>query len=442
MAARVEGVVRPYDLIRKKRDGGELAADEIAFLVDGYVRGEVPDYQVSAWLMAVYFRGMTDRETAELTLAMARSGRMLDLRSIPGVKVDKHSSGGVGDKTSLVLVPLVASCGVPVPKMSGRGLGHTGGTVDKLEAIPGLRTEVAVEAFVEQVRQVGCAIVGQSPELVPADKKLYALRDVTATVDSVPLIASSIMSKKIAGGADAIVLDVKTGSGAFLKDVREARVLAQAMVAIGRALGRATVALITDMDQPLGHAVGNALEVQEAVATLRGEGPGDLTELCLALGAEMLRLGGRVGDQEEGRALLRGQLRTGEGFRKFVEMVRAQGGDVASVEEPSRLPAAPVTVEVRADQAGYVQAMDAETVGRVAMALGAGRARKEDPVDPAVGVTVLAKKGSRVSPGDVLALVHARSRQAAEAVVPVLLQAYRVGPTPPQARPLVHDRVG
>lgn len=433
--------MRPYDLIRKKRDGGELDPEEIAFLVDGFVRGEVADYQVSAWLMAVYFRGMTDRETADLTLAMARSGRVLDLSGIPGVKVDKHSSGGVGDKTSLVLVPLVASCGVPVPKMSGRGLGHTGGTLDKLESIPGLRTELSVEAFIEQVRRVGCAIVAQSEELVPADKKLYALRDVTATVDSVPLIASSIMSKKIAGGADAIVLDVKTGSGAFLKDVAGAQTLARVMVAIGNRLGRQTVAVVTDMDQPLGHAVGNAVEVREAVATLRGEGPGDLTELCLTLGAEMLRLGGRAGDPEEARRLLLQRLRDGGGLAKLQEMVRAQGGDPAALEDPGRLPEAPVTWEVRAEEDGYVQGIDAEAVGRVAMGLGAGRVRKDDRVDPAVGVTVLAKRGSRLRRGDVVAVVHARTVEAAQTAARGLLEAYRIGTSPPAPRPLVHGRV-
>lgn len=433
--------MRPYDLIRKKRDGGELSAEEIAFLVDGFVRGEVADYQMSAWLMAVYFRGMTDRETADLTLAMARSGRMLDLSRIPGVKVDKHSSGGVGDKTSLVLVPLVAACGVPVPKMSGRGLGHTGGTLDKLESIPGLRTEVDVDAFVEQVRRVGCAIVGQSADLVPADKKLYALRDVTATVDSVPLIASSIMSKKVAGGADAMVLDVKTGSGAFMKDLGGAEALARVMVAIGSRLGRRTVAVVTDMDQPLGHAVGNAVEVREAVATLRGEGPGDLTELCLTLGGEMLRLGGRAQDAAEGRRLLVERVRDGGGLRKFQEMVEAQGGDPSVADDLDRLPTAPVTVEVRAPEDGYVQAIDAEAVGRVAMVLGAGRVRKDDSIDPAVGVTVLVKKGARVGRGDVLGLIHARTRNTAQRAADSLLQAYRLGATPPVGRPLVHGRV-
>ncbi len=430
--------MRPYDLIRKKRDGGELSREEIAFLVEGFVRGDVPDYQVSAWLMAVYFRGMTDRETADLTLTMARSGRMLDLSGIPGVKVDKHSSGGVGDKTSLALVPLVAACGVVVPKMSGRGLGHTGGTLDKLESIPGLRTEVDVDAFLQQVRRVGCAIVGQSPELVPADKRLYALRDVTATVDSVPLIASSIMSKKVAGGADAIVLDVKTGSGAFMKRVEEALVLARTMVAIGSALGRRTVAVLTDMDQPLGHGVGNALEVREALDTLRANGPGDLTELCLELGSHMLRLAGRVATQEEGREALREAMRNGAGLRKFAEMVEAQGGDPSVVDRPERLPTAPVVLDVYSPEEGYVEALDAEAVGRVSMALGAGRARKEDAIDPAVGVVVEAKKGTRVRRGDILARVHARTEEAARAAASGLLEAYRFGPTPPALRPLVH----
>jgi pyrimidine-nucleoside phosphorylase len=325
--------------------------------------------------------------------------------------------------------------------MSGRGLGHTGGTLDKLESIPGLRTELEVEAFLDQVRRVGCAIVGQTADLVPADKKLYALRDVTATVDSVPLIASSIMSKKIAGGADAIVLDVKTGSGAFLKDVEGARTLAQAMVGIGNRLGRRTVALVTDMDQPLGHAVGNAEEVREAIATLRGEGPGDLTELVLALGAEMLRLGGRVEDAEQGRRLIRERLQDGGGLLKFREMVQAQGGDPAVVDHPDRLPAAPEVLEVRSPQDGYVQGVDAESVGRVAMALGAGRARAEDRIDPAVGLTVLVKKGARVRRGEVLALVHARTREEGESAVRAVVAAYRFGPTPPPFQPLVHARV-
>ncbi|MDR7417135.1 MAG: pyrimidine-nucleoside phosphorylase [Armatimonadota bacterium] len=430
--------MRPYDLIRKKRDGKELTAEELEFLVGGFVRGEVADYQVSAWLMAVYFRGMTDRETADLTLAMARSGRMLDLGGVPGPKVDKHSSGGVGDKTSLVVVPLVASCGVKVPKMSGRGLGHTGGTLDKLESIPGLRTEISVDRFVEQVRRVGCAIVAQSEELVPADKKLYALRDVTATVDSVPLIASSIMSKKLAGGADAIVLDVKTGSGAFMKRVEDALDLARLMVEIGRQLRRRTVAVVSDMDQPLGRAVGNSVEVEEAIGALRGEGPEDLVELCLALGAQMLLLAGQARTEEEGKELLRARLRDGAGLRKLAEMIEAQEGDPAVVDDPRRLPRAPRVVEVLAPESGYVQAMDAEAVGRAAMILGAGRVRKDDRIDHGVGLWVEAKVGARVEAGQPLARLLCRSEETGMEAARHVRTAYRIGPEAPRFRPLVH----
>ncbi|MDR5683525.1 MAG: pyrimidine-nucleoside phosphorylase [Armatimonadota bacterium] len=430
--------MRVYDLLLKKRNGGELRGDEIRFLIDGFVRDEIPDYQISALLMAIYFRGMSSRETADLTLAMAESGERVDLRRIPGTKVDKHSSGGVGDKTSIVLVPLVASAGVAVPKMSGRGLGHTGGTLDKLESVPGLRTELTLEAFCEQVARIGCAIVGQTANLVPADKKLYALRDVTATVDSVPLIASSIMSKKIAGGADAIVLDVKTGSGAFMKTVPEAEALARAMVDIGTALGRRTVAVISDMDQPLGHAVGNALEVSEAIQTLRGEGPGDLTELCLELGAQMLRLGGRVPDAKAGRDELRSRIRSGEALRKLGQMIEAQGGDPSVVEEAGRLPAAPVVADVTSESGGYVQAIDAEAIGRAAMTLGAGRARKDDPIDPAVGVVVLEKVGARVERGTPLARLHARSEKSVPEASERVRGAYLIGPERPEVRPLIH----
>ncbi|MCS7172468.1 MAG: pyrimidine-nucleoside phosphorylase [Armatimonadetes bacterium] len=433
--------MRPYDLIRKKRDGGELTAEELTFLVDGFVRGEVADYQVSAWLMSVYFRGMTDRETADLTLAMARSGWMLDLSGIPGPKVDKHSSGGVGDKTSLVVVPLVASCGVKVPKMSGRGLGHTGGTIDKLESIPGLRTEIPIDRFLEQVRRVGCAIVAQSEDLAPADKKMYALRDVTATVDSIPLIASSIMSKKLAAGADAIVLDVKTGSGAFMKRVEDAVRLARSMVEIGRQLGRRTVAVVSDMDQPLGRAVGNALEVREAIGALRGEGPEDLVELCLVLGTQMLLVAGHVQTEEEGRRLLRAQLHSGAGLQKLAEMVAAQGGDPAVVDDPGRLPRASVTVEVTAAESGYVQAMDTEAIGRAAVALGAGRFRREDRIDHGVGLWVEEKVGSSVDRGQPLARLLCRDAETGAVVARCVRMAYRIGPEAPRGRSLIHTLV-
>lgn len=430
-----------YDIIDRKRRGLELSAEEIDFLIQGYTRGEIPDYQMAAWAMAVCIQGMTDRETAGLTLAMVRSGQTVDLSGIAGVKVDKHSTGGVGDKTSLVLVPLVASCGAPVAKMSGRGLGHTGGTLDKLASIPGLRTEMAIEEFVRQVNSVGCAIVGQTTELVPADRKLYALRDVTATVASIPLIAASVMSKKIAGGADAIVLDVKAGAGAFLPTVDEAFRLAQAMVAIGTRLGRETVALVTDMDQPLGYAVGNALEVAEAISTLRGFGPPDLEELCLALGAHMLCLAGVAPDPGEAVRRLRQSLRAGRALAKFKEMVQAQGGDVSYVNQPIKLPRAPVIREVPSPAAGRVQRVDALAVGRTAMALGAGRQRKEDPIDPAVGVVLRKKVGDPVEAGEPLAEVHAASAAAAEEAVARIQAAYVIGPEEPPRRPLIHGVV-
>ncbi len=434
--------MRAYDLILRKRDGGELAPDEIEALIAGYLRDEVADYQMSAFLMAVYFRGMTAAETAALTMALVRSGQTVDLRAIPGVKVDKHSTGGVGDKTSLVLVPLVASCGVPVAKLSGRGLGHTGGTLDKLESIPGVRTDLSAEALAEQVRRVGCAIAGQTADLVPADRRLYALRDVTATVESVPLIAASVMSKKIAGGADAIVLDVKTGSGAFMKTLEASRALAETMVAIGRRVGRPTVALITDMDQPLGRTVGNAVEVEEAIAALKGEGPEDLTGLCLALGAQMLRLAGAAGSSAEAEARLREALTGGAALERFRRMVQAQGGDPRVVDEPRRLPQARLALPVPAPEGGYVVAIDGQAVGLAAMALGAGRARKEDLIDPAVGIRLLRKVGEGVRAGDPLALVLANETSRGEEAVRRVRAAYRLGPMPPPPRPLVWAILG
>jgi pyrimidine-nucleoside phosphorylase len=420
--------MRAYDLILAKRNGAALSRDELADLVGGYVRGEVPDYQMSAFLMAVYFRGMTAAETADLTMVMARSGRMVDLSAIPGVKVDKHSTGGVGDKTSIVVVPLVASLGIPVAKMSGRGLGHTGGTLDKLETIPGFRAETGAEVFLDQVRRIGCAIVGQTADLVPADKKLYALRDVTATVDSVPLIASSIMSKKIAGGADAVVLDVKTGRGAFMRDAEGAERLARAMIEIGEALGRRMAAVISDMDQPLGRAVGNALEVQEAIETLHGRGPDDLRELCLAVAAKMAVFGGAAADAAAARALLEQALASGGAARKLAAMVAAQGGDAGVVGEPGRLPRAPVVLDVTASASGWIRAVDALEVGAVAASLGAGRARKEDEIDPAVGVVLARKVGDEVRAGDVIARVHARTAAAANVTAGRVRAACAIGP--------------
>ena len=430
--------MRAVDIIRKKRDGGVLTAAEIAFLIDGYCRGDIPDYQMSAFAMAVLFRGMTAEETAELTLAMARSGTQLDLSGIPGIKADKHSTGGVGDKTTLIVAPLAAAAGVPVAKMSGRGLGHTGGTIDKLESIPGFRTELAPEAFFRQVREIGLAVAGQSGDLAPADKKLYALRDVTATVDSIPLIASSVMSKKIASGADAIVLDVKTGAGAFMKTLEDAERLAEAMVAIGRLAGRRTAAVISDMDQPLGRAIGNALEVKEAIAALRGEGPEDLTKLCLTLAAHMAVLGGKAAAVDEAVPLLEGKLKSGEALEKFRAFVAAQGGDAAVVDDPDLLPAAPRRIAVKAERAGFVRRIDAEKLGLAAMVLGAGRAVKDAPIDHSVGVVLVRKLGDRVEAGDVLAELHAAREDRADAEATRLAaEAFEIGGEPPALRPLI-----
>ncbi|MBI2972198.1 MAG: pyrimidine-nucleoside phosphorylase [Armatimonadetes bacterium] len=415
--------MRTYELIQKKRDGGELTAEEIEALLKGYLSGEIPDYQMSALLMAVFFRGMTAQETTALTMAMVRSGETLDLRAIRGTKVDKHSTGGVGDKTSLVLIPLVAAAGVPVAKLSGRGLGHTGGTLDKLESIPGFTTELSAEAFVSQVNRIGCAIAGQAADLVPADKKLYALRDVTATVDSIPLIAASVMSKKIAAGSDAIVLDVKTGSGAFMKTLDGSRNLAKTMVAIGNAAGRRTVAVISDMAQPLGMTVGNALEVREAIETLRDGGPDDLRELCVTLGAQMLVLAGIAVSEEDAKARLERLLSDGEARAKFREMVRAQKG------------------EAPAPSSGVVVAIDAERIGLAAMALGAGRAKKDDVIDPAVGIVLRKKVRDAVREGEVLAAVHAADRRRAGEAVARVQAAYAIGRSAPPAGTLIHEIV-
>lgn len=431
-----------YEIIKKKRDGLELTAGEINSLVQGVVSGEIPDYQVAAWLMAVYFRGMSPAETAALTSAMVASGDTLDLQGIRGTIVDKHSTGGVGDKTTLVLAPLVAAAGVPVAKVSGRGLGHTGGTLDKLECFPGIKLSLSPAQFISQVNQVGVAVVGQTANLVPADKLLYALRDVTATVDSIPLIAASVMSKKLAAGAGAMVLDVKTGSGAFMPELHQARGLAQAMVDIARRHNRRAVALITDMSQPLGQTVGNALEVREAIGALCGEGPTDLTELCLALGAEMLALAGVAPSAAEAKGILAGILASGAALQKLAQMVEAQGGDPSYVYDARLLPRAPVCHEVVLAEPGYVSAIDALEVGLTAMRLGAGRQSKDDQIDHAVGVEILHKTGNYAASGEAVALVHARSASQAREAARRLSQAFQIGPDPvPVARPLVIERI-
>lgn len=395
--------MRMYDLILKKKQGGELSTDEIRYMIEGFTEGSIPDYQMSAMTMAICFRGMTPRETVDLTLAMRDSGDVLDLSGIKGVKVDKHSTGGVGDKTSLALTPIIAALGVPVAKMSGRGLGHTGGTIDKLECFDGFTTALSEEQFAGNVNTIGIAIAGQTANLAPADKKLYALRDVTATVDQMSLIASSIMSKKLASGSDAIVLDVKTGNGAFMKKLEDSRALAKEMVSIGTMAGKKTVAVITDMDQPLGRAVGNSLEVREAIDTLRGEGPADFKEVVFALGSQMLMLAGRAADEKEARALMEGVIEDGSALDKFAQFVRAQGGDAAPVYDTSLLPVAGKTLEVTAKESGYVHRILAEDIGIACMTLGGGRETKESAIDLSVGIILEKKNGDAVSDGEVLA---------------------------------------
>jgi pyrimidine-nucleoside phosphorylase len=403
------------ELIEIKRDGGRHTAGQIRQLVDSYVDGSMPDYQMAAWMMAALLRGLDHDETVWLTDAMAHSGAVMDLSSIPGVKVDKHSTGGVGDKTTLVLAPMVAACGAPVAKMSGRGLGHTGGTLDKLESIPGFRTGLSADEFVAQVRSIGVAVIAQSPDIDPADKKMYALRDVTATVPSVPLIVSSIISKKVAGGAHAVVLDVKVGSGAFMKTVEDARALARELARTGEALGLRVEALLTDMDQPLGCAVGNALEVAEAIATLHDEGPEDLFQECLALGSRMLVMAEVARDLDDARARLVHSVESGAALQKMRDWIAAQGGDPRVADDPSLLPRAAFTREVAAGETGWLARWDAEGVGRAAMALGAGRARMEDVVDPAAGLVLHAKVGDRVEAGASLGTLHAPSEALLDA---------------------------
>ena len=429
--------MRMTDLIVKKRDGGALTTDEIAYMVKGYTAGEIPDYQMSAMLMAIVWRGMDRRETLDMTLSMMNSGDTLDLSPIPGVKADKHSTGGVGDKTSIALLPMVAAQGVRMAKMSGRGLGHTGGTIDKLESIPGFSTSLPMAAFLENVARVGFAIAGQTADLVPADKKLYALRDVTGTVPSIPLIASSIMSKKLAAGADVIVLDVKCGSGSFMKTVAQARELATEMVEIGKLAGRKTMACITDMDEPLGDAVGNALEVKEAIALLKGEFAGNLLELCLTLGAGILTGSGRFAGDGEARSALENGIRDGSALSKFVEFVAAQGGDRAAVYDVSKLPQAPVQISVQAMKNGYVNHIDAEAVGGVSMHLGGGRATKESKIDLSVGVVLHKKTGDYVNEHDSMATIHAPDADRAGEAAALLRSCYKISGERPEKKPFI-----
>ncbi|WP_138494257.1 pyrimidine-nucleoside phosphorylase [Paenibacillus pinistramenti] len=417
--------MRMVDLIEKKRDGGELLTEEINYIIEGYTRGEIPDYQVSALAMAIFFQDMNERERADLTMAMVNSGDVIDLSSIEGIKVDKHSTGGVGDTTTLVLAPLVAALDIPVAKMSGRGLGHTGGTIDKLESIPGFHTEISTQEFADLVNRFKIAVVGQSGNLTPADKKLYALRDVTATVNSIPLIASSIMSKKIAAGSDAIVLDVKTGSGAFMKTAEDAAELAQAMVRIGNNVGRKTMAVISDMSQPLGCAIGNALEVQEAIDALKGQGPADLEELCLALGRQMVYLAGKASSLEEAEEKLREAIRSGAALEKFKQFIANQGGDPSVVDHPEKLPQAAYKIEVPAKTDGVVAEIIADGIGTAAMWLGAGRATKESEIDLAVGLMLNKKIGDPVKAGDSLVTIHANNEDV-EAVTAKIYECIRI----------------
>ena len=432
--------MRMVDIIVKKRDGKILTKEEISFFVKGYVNNTIPDYQVSALAMAILFRGMNKEEITILTDLMMHSGDIIDLSSIKGVKADKHSTGGVGDKTSLVLGPMVAACGVKVAKMSGRGLGHTGGTLDKMEAIPGMKIAIPEEAFIRQVNEVGLAIVGQTGHLVPADKKLYSLRDVTGTVESIPLIASSVMSKKLASGSDTILLDVKFGSGAFMKDLDSARQLAKTMVDIGDGLGRDTRAILTDMEQPLGLAVGNALEVKEAIDTLRGKGPRDLIELCLEAGAIMLEQAKVVADLKKGRKLLEEAIENGSAFNKLKEMVKAQGGDVSYIENPEKFPLSKYIVEIRSEKEGYVRRIEALEIGESAMRLGAGRETYDDIIDMSAGIVLNKKVGDHVKVGDVLCVVHTNKDNFANILEDIRL-SFKLSKDKLQPLPIVHDYI-
>lgn len=428
------------DIIKHKRDGGELSAQQIEYFINGYTKGDIPDYQSSALLMAIYFNSMTDAETAALTMSMAASGDTIDLSPIKGVKVDKHSSGGVGDKTTLIITPIVAACGVPVAKMSGRALGHTGGTIDKLEAIPGYKTELSIEKFIDIVSRVGCSVVGQTGQLAPADKLLYALRDVTATVESIPLIAASIMSKKLAAGCDCILLDVKVGSGAFMSTLEQASELAKRMVAIGEHAGKRTVALITDMDSPLGNAVGTSLEVKESVEVLQGKGAADLTELCVALSANMLVLGGK-GNLEQCEVLVRNALGSGAAFAKLLEMVEAHQGDIRVLKDTSKLEKASIIYPIYAKSEGYIGSIHTSSIGEAAGILGAGRATKAETIDHCAGVILSAKTGDYVKVGDLLCTLHTNKAEQINAAEEIIQKAYFICEKSPISKPIILDKV-
>jgi pyrimidine-nucleoside phosphorylase len=434
--------MRTVDLIHRKRDAEELAPEEIEFLVEGYTSGDIPDYQMSAFLMAVYFSGMSDREVSRLTECMLRSGDTVDLSSIPGVKVDKHSTGGVGDKTSFIVAPLAAAAGVVVPMMSGRALGHTGGTLDKLESIPGFRTDLTADEFTAQLAKHGLAFIGQTERLAPADRKLYALRDVTGTVESIPLIASSIMSKKLAEGVDALVLDVKVGSGAFMKKQVDARRLAQTMVGIGRRMDKKVQALITDMNQPLGYAIGNALEIMEASQTLQNAGPADLTKLCLELAARMIFLGKKSASLEEARHIAEQHLVDGSAYKKFKEVVAAQGGNPQALDKFELLPNATGMREITSPRAGYVAAIHAEDIGMASNLIGAGRDKKEDSIDPAVGIILEVKVGEKVDAGSILCRLYYTKEDHVEEAADQVEDAFRISGQKPDERELILEVVG
>ena len=431
--------MRMVDLIVKKRNGKELADEEIRFIIDGYTKGDIPDYQMSAFTMAVFFKGMNKRETLALTMAMAESGDMLDLSDIPGIKCDKHSTGGVGDKTSLSVIPLAASFGLITAKMSGRGLGHTGGTIDKLESFPGFKVEISGDDFIRQVKKLGIALVGQSADLAPADKKLYALRDVTGTVENLSLIASSIMSKKLAAGADLILLDVKTGSGAFMKTLEDSKALAREMVDIGNGAGRKTIATITDMDQPLGNAIGNALEVKEAIDALKGCAPKDYTELVYAFAEEFLLATEMAKDKVSAHRMVEEKISSGAALDKMAEFIEAQGGNKEDVYHPENLPKAAHTAEILATADGYVSKIQCEEIGLCAMLLGGGRAKKEDVIDPAVGFILHKKKGDAVKAGESLATMHYNGDAFPEEVQKRFLEAYTISVEKPQLNPLIYE---